>query len=156
MCGHDVVKDCTVHDKLASTVQRLESALDHGWKINEEGGDPWTWRPREQNKAPDSICNYVMDHRCDFIQVEFDATKFSVRPNLYISSDGGCRVEEGISATGWNIRAVGHNSVGDVVSINVARGGTFIPRVCSSFQVEALAMHEAMYYFLQCFDIQIK
>ena len=155
MCGHDVLRDKELYNKLARTVQRLEAAMCHGWKINVEGGDPWNWRPREQNKAPDSICNYVMDHRCDFISVDLDATKFQVRPNMYISSDGGCRTEEGISATGWVIRAVGNNSSGDIVVLNVARGGTFINRACSSFEVEAYAMYEAMYNFLQCFNIQI-
>ena len=39
---------------------------------------------QEQNKAPDSICNYVMYHRCYFIRVDLDATRFKVRPNIYI------------------------------------------------------------------------
>ena len=117
--------------------------------------EPWQWRPRELNKAPDTICNYIMDHRCNFIAVDLDATRFQVRPNIYISSDGGCRQKEGISATGWVIRAAGRTSEGKEVILDVARGGTFINRVCSSFQVEAYAMHEAMYYVLQSFDIQI-
>ena len=41
-----------------------------------------------------------------------------------------------------------------MVALDVARGGTFINKVCSSFQVEAYAMYEAMYYFLKCFNIQ--
>ena len=153
MCGHDELKDSSLHKTLSATMQRLEVALNHGWRINDVGGDPWIWRPREQNKAPDSICNYVMDHKCDFIQVDLDATRFRVRPNIYVSSDGGCRVEEGISATGWVIRAVGENSVGDTVLLDVAKGGTFINRTCSSFQVEAYAMSEVMQYLLKCFNI---
>ena len=84
MCGHDELKDSSLHKTLSATMQRLEVALNHGWRINDVGGDPWIWRPREQNKAPDSICNYVMDHKCDFIQVDLDATRFRVRPNIYI------------------------------------------------------------------------
>ena len=100
MGGHDSLKDDALYDKLAKTMQRLESALNHGWRINEKGGDPWIWRPREQNKAPDSICNYIMDHRCNFIHVGTDATKFQGRPNIYISFDWGSRIEEGVSSTG--------------------------------------------------------
>ena len=45
------------------------------------------------------------------------------------------------------IRVVGNNSAVEVVLLDVARGGTFINKVCSSFQVEAYAMYEAMYIF---------
>ena len=47
MCGRDVLKNSMLHSKLTHTVQRLETALNHGWRINEAGGDPWKWRPRD-------------------------------------------------------------------------------------------------------------
>ena len=61
-------------------------------------------------------------------------------------------MEKGISATGWVIRAVGKNSGGTVI-LDVAKGGTFLNRTCSSFEVEAYAMSEALQYFLKCFNI---
>ena len=154
MGGHDVLKENGLYSTLSNILKKVDAMLQKGWMLNNEVGDPWTWRPRELNKAPDAICNYVMDHRCNMLCVGVDATRFQNYPNVYVSSDGGCRREEGISATGWVIRAVGRDSKGIVRMIEIARGGTFYSKTCSSFQIEAFAMDEATNAFLEYFRLQ--
>ena len=68
ICGHEVLREPVLHDLLSKTLGRIDTMLNQGWAINKVGGDPWQWRPRELNKAPDAICNLVMDHRCDFFK----------------------------------------------------------------------------------------
>ena len=74
------------------------------------------------------------------------------KANIYISSDGGCRVNEGISSTGWVVRAVGWDMHGTTKVIELASGGTFFKQSCSSFQIEAYAMNEVTNVVLQLFN----
>ena len=151
MGGHDIQNEPALHDMLSMTLGRVDTMMSKGWELNRLGGDLWIWRPRELNKAPDAICNYVMDHRCNVFKIFIDATRFQQKPNLYISSDGGCRVDDGISATGWVIRAGGYDSSGTYRIVEIARGGTFFSRTFNSFHIEALAMNEVTDACLRCF-----
>ena len=65
-----------------------------------------------------------------FLRIKANAAEFMQhKANIYISSDGGCRVNEGISSTGWVVRAVGWDMHGTTKVIELASGGTFLNKV---------------------------
>ncbi len=66
---------------------------------------------------------------------------FLRRANVQVSSDGGCR-KQGLSSTGWVVRAVGPGEDEVLRVVRLAVGGTPFHRNLNSFTIELFAIDE--------------
>jgi hypothetical protein len=124
-----------------------EAMIRFNWGPRKSNGKPVKWRRRDLNKEADYIANFVMDTKADvnYWNKEFLANNLEKITSIQGWSDGGCRLEEGISSYGWILKGWTATS-GPMI---LAAGGIFIARGArSSLEVEALGMKAAVQAFL--------
>ena len=134
------MNDPKIASSLSAIANRIGTWIYNGIDLPIKGGEAIYWRSRELNYGADSLCERVLDSKSNVLETHPNLKEYIAnRANLFIQSDGGCR-GDGISATGWRIRA---SHPGSRKCITVASGGSIVQGNLNSLHVEALAMHEA-------------
>jgi hypothetical protein len=143
--GAALVQSNKHEEVLRSAVASLESLFSNSFAPRYWSLAPVVWRPREQNKLADALCNCAMNHKCNAEWICSSRQHDYVNDLcfLQVHSDGGVRHEDACSATAFTV--ISFVPEGNDYKRNLLYAACkYYPYNMSPFHAEALAFRDAL------------